>query len=242
MPLVLWTAVLLAVVAASFAARSRSEAVIARNLEARAAAEAVADGGVNAAIARLLAGDAPPPKRWRFEIGSGVALVTAIDEASKLDINTAELDLLGRLFEHRLDGVAADRAMTLLRRARRLEQRFTSVASFVAAAGLDVPQAARVAPRLTVFTSEFGVAPDLLSADVRAALFPPATVEDEEGVVTAGAEQGVVWTLISEGRSGEAARFRRLATVMLARGSVRPVTVLRWERFLEESAELRPDP
>ncbi|MCD6016859.1 MAG: hypothetical protein K0R88_2943, partial [Solirubrobacterales bacterium] len=51
---VLWITGLLAVIAASFASSTRTEARLARNLVANAKAEAIADGGVHRAVLGLL--------------------------------------------------------------------------------------------------------------------------------------------------------------------------------------------
>lgn len=113
---VLWVTSLLAVLAASFASSSRTEARLARNGMENAKAEALADGAVHRAILALL--DHNPQTAWRvngvvyaFVLGEGEVQVTIEDEDGKLDLNEAPLELLAGLF--RALGVEAEQAQVL---------------------------------------------------------------------------------------------------------------------------------
>jgi general secretion pathway protein K len=96
---VLWITGLLAVMAASFASSTRTEARLARNQEENAKAEALADAGIHRAAFRLL--DLDPETAWRpgrggygFALGEGEVRVQIEDEDGKIDLNGAPLELL----------------------------------------------------------------------------------------------------------------------------------------------------
>ena len=100
---VLWITGLLAIMAASFASSTRTEARLARNQEENAKAEALADAGVHRAVFGLL--DADPETAWRagesvyaFPLGEGDVEVRIEDEDGKVDLNGAPLQLLSGLF------------------------------------------------------------------------------------------------------------------------------------------------
>ena len=100
---VLWITGLLAVMAASFASSTRTEARLAHNHEEAAKAEALADAGVHRAIFGLL--DSDPATAWRaghtvyaFALGEGDVQVRIEDEDGKIDLNSAPLQLLIGLF------------------------------------------------------------------------------------------------------------------------------------------------
>jgi general secretion pathway protein K len=99
---VLWITGLLAVIAASFASSTRTEARLARNLVANAKAEAIADGGVHRAVLGLL--DPDPATVWRADrtvyamaLGEGEVQIEIEDEDGKIDLNGAPPELLAGL-------------------------------------------------------------------------------------------------------------------------------------------------
>jgi general secretion pathway protein K len=100
---VVWITGLLAVMAASFASSTRTEARLAHNQEQNAKAEALADAGVHRAVFKLL--DFDPETAWRaggtvyaFSLGEGDVQVVIEDEDGKIDLNGAPLQLLAGLF------------------------------------------------------------------------------------------------------------------------------------------------
>ena len=100
---VLWITGLLAVMAASFASSTRTEARLAHNYEENAKAEALADAGVYRAVFGLL--DLDPETAWHagdadhtFSLGEGDVQVRIEDEDGKIDLNGAPLELLAGLF------------------------------------------------------------------------------------------------------------------------------------------------
>ena len=101
--IVLWSLVLLAVIATGFAADTRTETKLAHNLAETAKARALAEAGVARAILELLKPaaerrltvlDAPV----RFTFGGGEILLSLEDEGGKIDLNRAPDTLLQGLF------------------------------------------------------------------------------------------------------------------------------------------------
>ena len=97
--LVMWVAVILAVVAGSFIFERRSEMLVVRNSISMARAQAAADAGVFRALHDLYRQSVPDvwkrdgtPHEWTFE-GVPVRIVVR-DESAKIDINTASDALL----------------------------------------------------------------------------------------------------------------------------------------------------
>ena len=95
---VLWITGLLAVIAASFASSTRTEARLARNLVANAKAEALADGGIQRGALGLLEID--PAAAWRADgttyamtLGEGEVQIQIEDEDAKIDLNGAPREL-----------------------------------------------------------------------------------------------------------------------------------------------------
>lgn len=100
---VLWFLILLAFLASSFSASSRTGAYLARNLEDNAEAEALADAGVHRAIWELLQLSDEQPLRadgtvygWAF--GGGLVRFSVQGELGKVDLNAAPQNLLEQLF------------------------------------------------------------------------------------------------------------------------------------------------
>ena len=102
--IVVWAAVLIAVIASSFIVERRTEQLIVRNSGELARAEAAANAAVMVAVLQLYRGDTSPdrwmkdgtPHDWTFE---GVPVRVVIrDESAKIDINTANDALLRGLF------------------------------------------------------------------------------------------------------------------------------------------------
>ena len=102
--LVMWAAIILSVVAASFILDRRTEAMIVGNSISIARAEEAADAGIQRAVFDAYRNDNAPdiwkrdgtPHEWRFD-GVPVRVVMR-DESAKIDINTASDALLKGLF------------------------------------------------------------------------------------------------------------------------------------------------
>ncbi len=101
--IVLWGLVLLAVIAAAFTTETRTEMALARNLVENAKARALADAGVYRAILGLLAPDVE--QRWFADApfytlasDAGEVRIVINDEAGKIDLNAAPVELIQGLF------------------------------------------------------------------------------------------------------------------------------------------------
>jgi general secretion pathway protein K len=102
--LVLWSLILLGLVAASFLRETRVDTTLARYAAENAKAEALADAGVQRAILGLL--DPEPATAWRadgrlyrFALGEGEVSIQVQDEGGKIDLNYAPAAVLMSLFE-----------------------------------------------------------------------------------------------------------------------------------------------
>jgi general secretion pathway protein K len=100
--LVVWVLAILAVLAAGFAASTRSETRLARNLVESARARALAEAGVSRGLAALL--DPDPRQQWRADgtprelsFAGGTIRVRIEDEAGKIDLNRGPLEVLSAL-------------------------------------------------------------------------------------------------------------------------------------------------
>lgn len=102
--LVLWVVSLLTVIAAAFSSNMRTEANLARNLVDSARARHIAEAGINHAIAQLLAPDTNDSwksagKQYSVSFGDSKVEISILDEAGKLDINTAHPELIDGLLK-----------------------------------------------------------------------------------------------------------------------------------------------
>ena len=114
--IVLWSMVVLALLAMGLTAAGRSDLQLASNLRRAAAAEAAADGGVHAAIfnvtdipSRAWAADGQP---HQLRLGAYTVTILVRDESGKLNPNYAPPDLLAALLVYA--GADLGRARTLV--------------------------------------------------------------------------------------------------------------------------------
>ena len=117
--LVIWVAVILGVVAASFILERRTETLVVMNSISMARAEAAANAGVTRAIAEAYRNDPNAPDAWKRDgaphdwVFEGVPVrVEMRDESAKIDINTASEALLRGLLAS--SGLADDESSRLL--------------------------------------------------------------------------------------------------------------------------------
>lgn len=116
--LVIWVVTLLMVIAGSFLYAMRTDARAARNAAVLARAEALAQAAVARAVLELFKPQGSPevwkregePRRWAFE-GARIT-VRLTDESAKIDVNTANNELLKGLFRHA--GATEEEAARLL--------------------------------------------------------------------------------------------------------------------------------
>jgi general secretion pathway protein K len=112
--IVLWTMVLLALVATRVAASGRTEAQVTANLRGAAVAGMAADAAVHEAIFHLLARGAgrwAPAGHWRVAFQGTKVAVEVEDLAGRVNVNAAPPDLLSALLD--VLGVAPDQAASL---------------------------------------------------------------------------------------------------------------------------------
>jgi general secretion pathway protein K len=102
--LVLWSLILLGLIAASFVRETRVGTTLARNVMENAKAEALAEAGIRRAMLSLI--DSDPATAWRadgrvyrFALGEGSIKVQVQDEGGKIDLNRTSEDMLLALFQ-----------------------------------------------------------------------------------------------------------------------------------------------
>ncbi len=100
--LVMWILVLLTVLIGSFAGSARVEALQARQLRSSVIARQAAQAGVEYAVLRLLLPDearrwVPDARAYGYQVGRNRVEIHVLDEAGKVDLNTASPELLTRL-------------------------------------------------------------------------------------------------------------------------------------------------
>lgn len=101
--LVTWLTMLLAAVVGAFALTAQMEKLQGRTLSRGVVAEQAARAGVEYALTRLAESD--PKQRWQpdgrpydWAFGGAHVRIEVVDESGKVDLNAADVDLLGRLF------------------------------------------------------------------------------------------------------------------------------------------------
>ena len=205
--LALWLTVLLTVLASGFAFSMRSEALATRNAVSLARARALADGAVERTAfelsrPRMNASWTPDGQPHRWNDGDASIVATAVDEAARIDINSAPDPFMKSLLM--VDGGADDATATALvdaiadwRDPDDLKRPSGAEAPDYQAAGLKyVPSNApfetidelsrvlgmtpaiyqRIAPLITVYSHQPGVNPATADRNVLLAL-PNATPE-----------------------------------------------------------------
>jgi general secretion pathway protein K len=205
--LALWLTIMLTVIATGFTFAMRNEALAARNALSVAQARAAADGAVERVVYEL---SRPRTKdAWtsdgrthRWQDGDMAIVAFAVDEAARIDLNSANETLLRSLFTN-LGGVDAETAAHLadavqdwrdgddLRRPNGAElpdyqaagrnygpgnAPFDTVGELARVLGMTPAIFARVAPALTVHSRQPGINPMTASRDVLLAL-PNASPE-----------------------------------------------------------------
>ncbi len=208
---VLWITILLTVIGSSFAYSMRSEALAARNALSLAQARAAADGAVERVAFELQrprnlieawTADGQP-RAWQD--GEIAIVATAVDEAAKIDLNTAAEPLLKGLLtviggldesatQRLVDAIVDWRDADELTRpsgAEAAEYRaanrnygptnapFETVGELQRVLGMTPALLSRVGPSLTVYSRQPGVNPATASRDVLLSI-PGASVAQVE--------------------------------------------------------------
>jgi general secretion pathway protein K len=203
----LWITILLTVIASGFAFSMRGEALAARNAISLAQARSAADGAIERTAFELTRPRIPDawtpdgqPHRWQD--GDASIVVTAVDEAAKIDLNMAPEPLLRNLMivvggvddstaAHIVDAIGDWKDPDDLKRPNGAEEadyraaglkycpanaQFETVGELARVLGVTPDVYARLAPALTVYSRQPGVNPATASRTVLLAL-PNATPE-----------------------------------------------------------------
>jgi len=216
---VLWLTILLTVIASGFAYSMRGEALAARNTMSLAQARAAADGAVERVayelfrprnLADVWSADGQPHS-WKD--GEIDITATAVDEASRIDLNSANEPLLKGLLQnvggldpetaqHVLDAILDWRDPDDLRRPNGAEaadyraaglkygpsnMRFESAGELGRVLGVTPALMAKLADSVTVYSRQRGINPATASRDVLLAL-PGVTAEQVDTFIAARAE------------------------------------------------------
>jgi general secretion pathway protein K len=198
--IVLWAALILAVIAASIIATARSEARLENTRYATAQLGAIAEGAINIAILRMLdpaPAVHPPADGTAFALGFADRKIAmrVTDEAGKIDLNFAQGELLRRLIVsvgiptqdaqglvdkildwreagigRRLNGAKAEDYQDAGLSYGPREAPFETVEELQLVMGITLPLLERLAPSLTVYSQSAWVDPVFAPRDVLAAL------------------------------------------------------------------------
>jgi general secretion pathway protein K len=211
--LALWLTVLLTVLASGFAFSMRTEALAVRNAVSLAQVRAVADGAVERAAFELMRPQVanvwkPDGQPHRFADGDATVVVTAVDEAAKIDINTAPdlflknmLVAIGGLDDAAaaklVDAIADWRDPDELRRPNGAElpeyraanlkygpanAPFETIGEVARVLGMNADLYRRIAPVITVYSRQPGVNAATADRSVLLAL-PNATPESVDAFI-----------------------------------------------------------
>lgn len=205
--LVIWVVTLLMVIAGSFLYAMRTDARAARNAALIARGEAYAQAAVSRALIELFKPQGSPevwkregePRKWEFD-GARVT-VRLTDESAKIDVNTANNELLKGLFRYAgaseedaaklLDAVLDWRDPDPLKRPLGAEEPdytqaglagrpanypFQSTEELQLVLGMRAELYQRIAPMITVYSRQAGVNPHLAQRPVLLAI-PGVTAE-----------------------------------------------------------------
>jgi general secretion pathway protein K len=216
--LALWLTVLLTVLASGFAFSMRTEALAVRNAVALAQVRAIADGAVERTAFELMRPQLanvwkPDGQPHRFVDGEATVVVTAVDEAAKIDINTAPDPFLKNLLMviGGLDDAAASKLVDAiddwrdpddLRRPNGAElpeyraanlkygpanAPFETIGESARVLGMTADVYNRIAPAITVYSRQPGVNPATADRSVLLAL-PNATDESVDAFIAQRAQ------------------------------------------------------
>ena len=216
--LALWLTVLLTVLASGFAFSMRSEALAARNAVSLAQARAIADGAVERTAYELMRPQVadvwkPDGQVHRFVEGDATVVVTAVDEAAKIDINAAPdaflknlLVVIGGLDDTAaatlLDAIVDWRDPDDLRRPNGAElpeyraanlkygpanASFETIGEVARVLGMTADVFRRIAPDITVYSRQPGVNAATADRDVLLAL-PNTTAETVDAYIALRAQ------------------------------------------------------
>ena len=256
---VLWTIVLLTLMAGAFARDWRTQTRMTAAVAKSADAEAAADGGLAYAIAWLRMPEAASRPTVdgtpvEFEFAGSRVTIRIEDERGKIDLNRSGLALLRELLvdlgrdddeiERLLDAIADYRDKDSDARPNGAEDRdyralglahgakdapFEAVEELRQVAGMSAELFAQIRPALTVYNTSRRIAPRAASSLVRRALDIAAPEVDENRSATRSASRGT-FTIIATAETPTGGRFQRRAVVRLSGARRRPWQILSFAR------------
>ena len=251
--IVLWSVVLLTLLATQITATGRTEAQLAANLRAAAVAEAASDGAVQAAAFHLLDISAPwaaDGQEHLIRIGDAVVTVRVDNEGGKLNPNLANPVLMQALLrEVGVDQRLAERLAVAIvdwrtpgqagqpESARATPYRaagfdygppgtpFTDLDELGMVLGMTPALLARLRPHLSVYTD---TAPDPTAASVQVRRAMQNALGRQLTVSLSGPPRTVA--VIAKAADGRGGRFTRRAVLRLGRSPKdAPMLVLTWD-------------
>ncbi len=258
---VLWTVVLLSLMAGAFARDWRLQTRFAHAAATSAEAEAAADAGLHLAIGWLRATEAakrPAVDGTPIELVRGTTRLTIRieDEAGKIDLNRSGVAMLRGLLEdlahpadeidRLIDAIADYRDADPDPRPNGAEDRdyqalglkhgakdapFQAIEELRQVVGMTDQLYARMAPALTVYNTSRRIAPAAAPSLVRKALNMAAPEPGRTRARARTASRGA-YTVVVEAEMANGARFIRRAVVRLSRARARAYRILRFGRGL----------
>lgn len=248
---VIWTLGLVTLLGMAVIVGARYRTKTSSNYASVAAAEMAAESAVNLAISAALNATSGQafPLRCRLP-GGERATVTVEEETGKVDLNTASLPALTRLFTALAgDPSQGARLAAQIVDFRKPKTQGTAAATAPAAARfttiLELDQIDGIPPRLfRAALRHITVRSGKPEPDMEAA--SPATqrlfnVEPKQNAATRGMPAGGSMTIRADIKSPDGTRFIREALVSLGGGNGRPYVIREWRRGDIEPSDLRQD-
>lgn len=244
--MVLWLTLVLSVVAVSVVRIARGDVRIAFNLQEAAKAEALADGGIYLAVASLM--KPGEDDRWpldgsprEFIIAGELVTVSIRDEGSKIDLNTANYEMLeaaalsvgmgeqeasrvaDALITERLARSSQSVAVGVSRRPPKPSGWFATIRELQPVASLNRADYERLRNLVTVYVGQR--APNGITRALvrRSTLTPPANALNNARSLSN------TYAIISRVGLESGAGFERYAVVRLSAGGSTGYQVLQWD-------------
>lgn len=188
LPVVLLLLATMSVLAIRLVDQSRTDIVSARALAREAEARNAADAGYATMVVRYLAENRGGPMSFETRIGRAQVSVVATPETGKIDLNSAEPELLAGIF--RVLGVEPRRAAQLAQSVAELRESngrvLRNADELLQFSDVDISLVERVRPYVTVFRANPGVDARVAPRAVLVAI-PGITAEDAELVLASRA-------------------------------------------------------
>lgn len=247
--MVLWLTLVLSVMAVSVVRVARGDVRIAFNVQEAAKAEALADGGIYLAMAALMKPGATNP--WpldgtprEFIIAGELVTVSIRDEGAKIDLNTANYEMLeavalsvgmGEQEASRVaDALIAERLArsksveaSAPRRTSRPSGQFATIRELQPVANLNRADYERLRNLVTVYVGQRAPSGITRALVRRSTLTPPANVLNN--AQSRFRARSNTFAIISRVGLGSGAGYERFAVIRLSARSASGYQVLHWD-------------